>query len=177
MQKPGSLKNPLSAGAKPVIAPPAARRWPKRPRNFKGLDQLTLLPDTPERQRQELEFWSALGAVLIVVKGHAAPETGQADARGRALWEALSSSQSSSRSLAGNLCTTWMRVTSKGQATIPQAAAQLPPTPTRILRRVRAGGGWPGMAQGAASPPESRLSLVRRNALSGLSIYEVIALT
>ena len=30
----------------------------------KGLDQLALLPDTPERQRQELEFWSALGAVL-----------------------------------------------------------------------------------------------------------------
>ena len=26
----------------------------------KGLDQLALLPDTPERQRQELEFWSAL---------------------------------------------------------------------------------------------------------------------
>src|SRR5262249_43853499 len=58
----------------------------------KGLDQLMLLPDTPERQRQELEFWSALGAVLIVVKGHAAPETGQAYARGRALWEALGSS-------------------------------------------------------------------------------------
>ena len=30
----------------------------------KGLDQLALLPDTPERQRQELEFCSALGAVL-----------------------------------------------------------------------------------------------------------------
>ena len=30
----------------------------------KGLDQLALLPDTPERQRQELEFYSALGAVL-----------------------------------------------------------------------------------------------------------------
>ena len=30
----------------------------------KGLDQLALLPDDPERQRQELEFRSALGAVL-----------------------------------------------------------------------------------------------------------------
>ena len=30
----------------------------------KGLDQLALLPNNPERQRQELEFWSALGAVL-----------------------------------------------------------------------------------------------------------------
>ena len=34
----------------------------------KGLDQLALLPDTPERQRQELEFWSALGAVLLPSK-------------------------------------------------------------------------------------------------------------
>jgi hypothetical protein len=37
----------------------------------KGLDQLGLLPDTHERQGQELEFWSALGAVLIAVKGQA----------------------------------------------------------------------------------------------------------
>ena len=42
----------------------------------KGLDQLALLPETPERQRQELEFYSALGAVLLAVKGFSAPETG-----------------------------------------------------------------------------------------------------
>jgi class 3 adenylate cyclase/predicted ATPase len=57
----------------------------------KGLDQLTLLPDDPERRRQELEFYSALGAVLIGVKGHAAPETGQAYARAGELWEQLGS--------------------------------------------------------------------------------------
>jgi predicted ATPase len=57
----------------------------------KGLDQLALLPDNPERQRQELEFWSALGAVLRAVKGTAAPETGNAYARGRKLWEQLGS--------------------------------------------------------------------------------------
>jgi predicted ATPase len=44
----------------------------------KGLDQLRLLPDDPERQRQELEFSSALGAALLAVKGYAAPETGHA---------------------------------------------------------------------------------------------------
>jgi class 3 adenylate cyclase/predicted ATPase len=55
----------------------------------KGLDQLALLPDAPERQRQELEFWSALGAVLQAVKGLAAPETGHAYARARELWEQL----------------------------------------------------------------------------------------
>jgi class 3 adenylate cyclase/predicted ATPase len=57
----------------------------------KGLDQLALLPDAPKRQRQELEFYSALGAVMIAVKGYAAPETGQTYARARELWEQLGS--------------------------------------------------------------------------------------
>jgi predicted ATPase len=57
----------------------------------KALDQLTMLPDNSERQRQELEFWSALGAVLQAVKGVGAPETGHAYARARALWEQLDS--------------------------------------------------------------------------------------
>ena len=58
---------------------------------YKGLDQLALLPGNRQRQQQELEFWSALGAVLRWVKGYAAPETGQAFARARKLWEQLGS--------------------------------------------------------------------------------------
>ena len=42
----------------------------------KGLEQLALLPDTPERRRYELEIRSSLGAVLLVVKGYAAHEIG-----------------------------------------------------------------------------------------------------
>jgi predicted ATPase len=57
----------------------------------KALDQLELLPDNPERQRQELEIYSALGAVLIAMKGEAATETGQAYAHARELWEQLGS--------------------------------------------------------------------------------------
>jgi len=57
----------------------------------KGLDQLSLLPDDFARQRQELEFYSALGAVLQAVKGFAAPETGYAYGRARQLWELLGS--------------------------------------------------------------------------------------
>jgi len=57
----------------------------------KGLDQLALLPESRERQRQELEFWSALGTVLNAVKGQGAPETGHAYARARDLWEQLAS--------------------------------------------------------------------------------------
>jgi predicted ATPase len=57
----------------------------------KGLDQLALLPGSSERQRQELEFRSALGAALLVVKGYAAPEAGRAYAQARELWEQLGS--------------------------------------------------------------------------------------
>ena len=57
----------------------------------KGLEQLALLPANRERQRQALEFWSALGAVLVVVKGYGASETDDAYARARELWELLGS--------------------------------------------------------------------------------------
>jgi len=57
----------------------------------KGLDQLALLPDSSERQRQELKFLIASGAVLRLVKGQAAPELGRAYARARELWEQLGS--------------------------------------------------------------------------------------
>ena len=57
----------------------------------KGLDQLAVLPDTWERRRLELEYCSALGAVLQTVKGNAAPQTGQVFARARELWEQLGS--------------------------------------------------------------------------------------
>jgi class 3 adenylate cyclase/tetratricopeptide (TPR) repeat protein len=57
----------------------------------KGLDQLALLPGDREHQQQELEFFGALGAVLNAVKGQAAPETRDAYARARELWEELGS--------------------------------------------------------------------------------------
>jgi predicted ATPase/class 3 adenylate cyclase len=57
----------------------------------KGLDEVALLPDNPERQRQELELSSALGSVLMAAKGIAAPQTGLAYARARELWEQLGS--------------------------------------------------------------------------------------
>jgi class 3 adenylate cyclase/predicted ATPase len=57
----------------------------------KGLDQLGLLPDSPERQQQELEFLSSLGAALRFVKGQSAPETGNAFGRARELWDKLGS--------------------------------------------------------------------------------------
>jgi len=61
----------------------------------KGLDQLVLLPDNRQRQKPELEFWSALGAALRFVKGQASPEMGRAYARARELWEQLGSPRNS----------------------------------------------------------------------------------
>src|SRR5215472_4685644 len=54
-----------------------------------GLSQLALLPDGAQRQRQELEFYDALGGVFRTVKGFAAVETGSAFASARRLWEQL----------------------------------------------------------------------------------------
>jgi hypothetical protein len=62
----------------------------KTPPQFqKALDQLVFLPDNPERQRQELELWTALATVLNVHKGFVVPETGQAYARAQQLWQGL----------------------------------------------------------------------------------------
>jgi DNA-binding winged helix-turn-helix (wHTH) protein/predicted ATPase len=55
----------------------------------KGLFQLALLQDNPERQQQELVFLEGLGAALQSIKGYGAPETGQIFARARKLWEQL----------------------------------------------------------------------------------------
>src|SRR5260370_7217120 len=57
----------------------------------KGLDQLAQLPNTPERQQQELEFHLSLCAVLNTAKGNAELERGHAHARARELWEQLGS--------------------------------------------------------------------------------------
>jgi hypothetical protein len=56
----------------------------------RALDKLTL-PDTRERQRRELEFYSAVGAVWSVAKCSTAPEMGRAYAAARELWEPLGS--------------------------------------------------------------------------------------
>ena len=57
----------------------------------KGLDQLLLMPENPDRQRQELEFRCGLAAALQDVKGAGASETGHAYACARELWEHLGS--------------------------------------------------------------------------------------
>ena len=55
----------------------------------KGLEVLQSLPAGPGRDRQELALQSAIGTPLIAVHGYAAPQTGAAYARARALGERL----------------------------------------------------------------------------------------
>jgi tetratricopeptide (TPR) repeat protein len=50
-----------------------------------------LLPNTPERSKQELEFLNSLGAALYPLKGPGALEMGLAYARGLELWTRLGS--------------------------------------------------------------------------------------
>jgi predicted ATPase len=49
----------------------------------KGLGLLTTLPNTPERDRQELSLQTTLGSALMALKGTAAPEVENAYARAR----------------------------------------------------------------------------------------------
>jgi hypothetical protein len=57
----------------------------------RALDQLALLPANVTRKHEELELLSALGGVLLAVKGMAAPEMRANFTRARQLWEELGS--------------------------------------------------------------------------------------
>ena len=54
-----------------------------------GLRLLSELPDSPQRQRRELELHTALGPALIATRGWAAPEAAQAYQRARQLADEL----------------------------------------------------------------------------------------
>jgi predicted ATPase len=55
----------------------------------KGLEVLSTLPESLQRDELELALQSALGMPLIATKGYAAPETGAAYARGQELCERM----------------------------------------------------------------------------------------
>src|SRR5262249_33570762 len=50
-----------------------------------GIELLKSLPETPDRIQQALTLYVALGAALLVTKGHAAPEVEHAYTQARAL--------------------------------------------------------------------------------------------
>ena len=58
----------------------------------KGLEVLKTLPETPERNQQELTLQLALGAPLLMIKGHAAPEVEHAYTRAQELCQQVGDS-------------------------------------------------------------------------------------
>jgi predicted ATPase len=58
-----------------------------------GIQSLKLLPNTPERQRTELRFQTALGPAYMTTRGWAAPEAAQAYQRADELCRALGDSR------------------------------------------------------------------------------------
>ena len=92
MPRPGSSKNPSPFGARPVSGPPPARRWRKRRRNFKkAWTSWRCCRVTPNASDRSLNFAVLWARRCVSSKAQAAPETGQAYARARELWEQLGS--------------------------------------------------------------------------------------
>src|SRR5262249_46568480 len=55
----------------------------------KGVELLTMLPETHERVQREVDMLIALGAALLVTKGYAAPEVAETYTRARQLCQHL----------------------------------------------------------------------------------------
>jgi predicted ATPase/class 3 adenylate cyclase len=67
----------------------------------RGLEALKTLPESPERDRQELAFQIALGTPLIAVHGYSDPRTGAAYSRARVLCERLGEAEPLVATLSG----------------------------------------------------------------------------
>ncbi|WP_108516550.1 adenylate/guanylate cyclase domain-containing protein [Bradyrhizobium algeriense] len=67
----------------------------------RGLEALKVLPESPERDRKELEFQIAIGTPLIAVHGYSAAQTGAAYSRARVLCERLGEAEPLVATLSG----------------------------------------------------------------------------
>ena len=67
----------------------------------RGLEALRMLPESADRDRQELAFQIAIGTPLIAVHGYAASQTGAAFARARVLCERLGEAEPLVATLSG----------------------------------------------------------------------------
>ena len=67
----------------------------------RGLEALNTLPESFERDRQELAFQIAIGTPMIAVHGYSAPQTGAAYSRARALCERLGEAEPLVATLSG----------------------------------------------------------------------------
>jgi len=75
----------------------------------RGLEALRTLPESAERDRQELAFQIALGTPLIAVHGYSAPQTGAAYRRARVLCERLGEAEPLVATLSGEFVYCFVR--------------------------------------------------------------------
>lgn len=116
-----------------------------------GLKQIEAMPAKAERQRRELELQLALGQVLIAGKGFAAPETGHAYSRARALCLTLGDVPEHFAALYGQSVFHFQRGELSEALEVAQELLRLP--------HCASSGGWPTAA--GTSMQHSR-SMIRR---------------
>ena len=98
------LNQPFAARYLQQAAENAIRRFAYREAialSRRGLRLLQILPDTPERARQELSLHITLGVPLVATEGYAAPEVGSTYTRARELCSQLGEPTESSEVLWG----------------------------------------------------------------------------
>jgi class 3 adenylate cyclase/predicted ATPase len=135
----------------------------------KALDLLSHLPDTPERQRSEIELQLGLGGALIAARGHASEDTGKAYARARYLSELLGEAPSLLKALWGEFVHHHVRAET---ALSHQAAQEL----LRLAERQndRAAMVAAHRAMGDSLLHLGHLSLARTHLEQGLVLYDPV---
>jgi class 3 adenylate cyclase/predicted ATPase len=107
----------------------------------KALEALSALPDTPARDKQEIEIQLALGIPLIAVRGYPAEETREAFARARTLCLRLDSPPEYFQALYGLWGNSWMRgrideALSMASEFLSRSQASTDPVPLMVGHRV-----------------------------------------
>ncbi len=107
----------------------------------KALELLTVLPESPKRDEQEIEVQLALGIPLIAVRGYASAETREAFARARALSLKLNNTPNYIQALYGLWGHSWMggkhdEALSMANEFLSRSAASSDPVPSIVAHRI-----------------------------------------
>lgn len=134
----------------------------------KGLELLQMLPQTPERSRQEIRLHLARGASLITLKGYASPEVEYSYTRARKLCEQLKATRYLFPAVLG-LCGVRHNQAEFRKA---QVLAQ------QLLRLARNGGEpmrllWAHVFSGTVLYFTGKFALTQQHFVEGIALYDV----
>jgi predicted ATPase/class 3 adenylate cyclase len=91
----------------------------------RGLEAMKALPESPERDRRELEFQIAVGTPLIAVHGYSAAQTGAAYSRARVLCERLGEAEPLVATLSGEFVYYFVRGDNRTMRRLTDEARQV----------------------------------------------------